>query len=65
MEKDILKKRVLVVFILICISYITYGIINIRKVPNQVATTNALPITSKVVVIDAGHGLPDERSGRF
>lgn len=36
-----------------------------RKVPNQVAKVNALPITNKVVVIDAGHGLPDEGAVGF
>ena len=39
----------------ICFSLSIYGIITMRKLPNQVAQVNALPITNKVVVIDAGH----------
>lgn len=35
-------------------------IINSNKNDNNIITTNATAITSKVVVIDAGHGKPDE-----
>lgn len=35
--------------------FVTYGIINMRKLPNQIAQVNALPITNKVIIVDAGH----------
>lgn len=65
MKEYVLKKRIIFVFVLVCISFVTYGIINMRRLPNQVAKANALPITNKIIVIDAGHGLPDERSHWF
>ena len=61
MKFSILQKRLAFICVLICFSLGVYGIITMRRVPNQVAKVNALPITNKVVVIDAGHGLPDER----
>lgn len=60
MRVSVIKERVLLVLVLICFSLVTYGIINMRRLPNQVAKVNALPITNKVIVVDAGHGLPDE-----
>ena len=65
MKEYVLKKRIIFVFVLVCISFVTYGIINMRRLPNQVAKTNSLPITNKIIVIDAGHGLPDERGHWF
>lgn len=44
--------------------YTIFGI-SIGKVSNnQVKTiqTVALPVNNKVIIIDAGHGVPDERS---
>ena len=32
---------------------------------NKVIPANALPITNKVVVLDAGHGKPDEGAVRL
>lgn len=52
------KKRILVVLIILCIS------LSIFKINNNVYKNNietiALPVSNKVVVIDAGHGYPDE-----
>ena len=55
MQKSIYVKRIICICLLICFSLVTYGIINMRRLPNQVASVNALPITNKVVVVDAGH----------
>ena len=65
MNLSIMHKRIIIVIIFICISLVMYGIINMRRLPNQVASVNALPITNKVIVIDAGHGLPDEGAVGF
>lgn len=65
MNLSIMHKRIIIVIIFICLSLVMYGIINMRRLPNQVASVNALPITNKVIVIDAGHGLPDEGAVGF
>ena len=31
------------------------------KMNNKIVTTMALPVSDKVVILDAGHGFPDER----
>lgn len=57
-----LKKRI-VYFIAFCIflvySFIVAGILKIKNEKESV-TTNSTAVTSHVVVIDAGHGKPDE-----
>ena len=57
-----MKKRV-VYFIAFCIflvySFIVAGILKIKNEKESV-TTNSTAVTSHVVVIDAGHGKPDE-----
>lgn len=47
------------------ISFAVYGIINVIQRQDKAITTNAIPITNKIVVVDAGHGKPDERRNRF
>lgn len=32
---------------------------------SKIIQVNAMPITNKTIVLDAGHGLPDERSNRI
>ena len=44
------------------LSFAVYGIINVIQRQDKAITTNAIPITNKIVVVDAGHGKPDERS---
>lgn len=41
------------------------GVIYACKQSNIVIPTNANPITNKIVILDAGHGLPDERRNWF
>lgn len=62
MKNCIFKKRIMICLCLICISFISYGIINkqVAEESESSVQVNALPITNKVVVIDGGHGLPDE-----
>ena len=61
-KKNMYKKRIIAIVSFVCLLLVTYGIINMRKLPNQIAKVNATPLANKVIVIDAGHGLPDERS---
>lgn len=35
---------------------------NVNNTKNKTVATVALPVNNKVIVIDAGHGVPDERS---
>ena len=65
MNLSIMHKRIIIVIIFICLSLVMYGIINMRRLPNQVASVNALSINNKVIVIDAGHGLTDEGAVGF
>lgn len=67
MKKILLKKHLMYVFFVICFCFILYGIINIpnqKKIENNIFV-NASPITNKIIVLDAGHGLPDDGASGF
>ena len=51
------KKRLLIIFSMVCVSILVCNF----KTPNKEETmsTAALPVTSKVIILDAGHGSPD------
>lgn len=51
------KQRMFVMLIAICISIVTY---TITAKNSEVITTSSLPVTNKVIILDAGHGKPDE-----
>lgn len=61
MNKPYIYKRLILVTFFVCISVCFCGIINQEKS----VTTNALPITNRTIVIDAGHGKPDEGAVRI
>ena len=54
-----MRKYKLIFFIFLIVLIILLSIIFLNKSSETIAT-NSTPITSHVVVIDAGHGLPDE-----
>ena len=56
------KKRIIALMSLMCIAILccTIKITNNTKENNKTVETVSLPISNKVVVIDAGHGIPDE-----
>ena len=59
-KKKIINKIVIILLIITIYTIIGYNITNKNK-KNQIALeTVALPVNNKVVVIDAGHGVPDE-----
>ena len=60
MKKICIYKRLILVSVLVFFSLCFYGIINIIQKQEKTLATNALPITNKIIVIDAGHGKPDE-----
>ena len=51
------KKRVLTITICLelCFCFVVF------QKDNEVIETVALPVEDKVIIIDAGHGFPDER----
>ena len=63
MNKSNLYKRLIFVSFLVCLSMSFFCVSNIMN--NKVIPTNDLPITNKVVVLDAGHGKPDEGAVRL
>ena len=62
MKFSCMYKRILLMITFVFISFAVYGIINVIQRQDKAITTNAIPITNKIVVVDAGHGKPDERS---
>lgn len=52
------KKRILTITICLVLTFFMAGI----KRKNEIIETVALPVENKVIIIDAGHGSPDERS---
>lgn len=52
------RKRLLFIVAMVFVSVVTYTIASSRN--NNVVQTVSLPVTNKVIVLDAGHGVPDE-----
>lgn len=65
MKNKLLIKRILLGFVLCIFSLTIYSLVNMQKRQNKVAKVNALPISNKIVVLDAGHGIPDEGATGF
>ena len=55
------KKRLILIGSLLCLSLTAFSLKSVFDKPKIVATVN-LPVSNKVIVLDAGHGVPDERS---
>ena len=55
------KKKIYIVFMCFLFTIISFQICTKIKDRNIAVETVALPVTNKVIVIDAGHGKPDER----
>ena len=52
------KKRILLITLIVTISIFAFTIQTAQV--NETIETVALPVSSKTIVIDAGHGKPDE-----
>jgi hypothetical protein len=61
LKKSLYKKIIYFILFFVCISILLYVIITKVITKKEYLQVNATPISNKVVVIDAGHGLPDER----
>lgn len=57
------KKQILFYVGIFAIFIFMYSITayNVNKTKNKTIETVGLPVNNKVIVIDAGHGVPDER----
>jgi N-acetylmuramoyl-L-alanine amidase len=63
---DVYKKRMMYVIMMlgICIIYLAAN--NLRDLKkDRLIDVNSTPITNKVIILDAGHGLPDEGATGF
>lgn len=58
------KKRLVLVSVLCCLMVFTFLLATNKslKTEEKSVATVSLPNTNKVIVLDAGHGKPDERS---
>lgn len=58
------KNRIILTgyLIILCLLSCVYSIFENKD--NETISTVALPISNKVIVLDAGHGLPDKRGNR-
>lgn len=61
LDKKKIVKVLSVVMIFIFAYIITGYNVNNTKKQSKTIETVALPINNKVIVLDAGHGVPDER----
>ena len=55
---DIYKKRMIYVIIVLGICLVSNNLLEQRN--QKIIDVNATPITNKIVILDAGHGLPDQ-----
>ena len=55
------KKKLVLLGSLLCVSLTAISLKSAFTKPKVVETMN-LPVSNKVIVLDAGHGVPDERS---
>ena len=54
------RKKILVSLAVTAVAIFCFTIQNMKTTANNTVQTVALPISNKVIVIDAGHGIPDE-----
>lgn len=55
------KKRLIAITSVLCVS-LTVFMLKDSFLQSEIIETVNLPVSNKVIVIDAGHGIPDERS---
>ena len=59
------KKRISIILSAIFISLFTFLFVSEKNINNSTIPTVSLPVSGKTIVLDAGHGVPDERSAKF
>lgn len=56
------KKRISIIMLCVFVSVFSFALTTNREETS--VPTVATPVSGKTIVIDAGHGVPDERSGK-
>ena len=61
------KKRIILMVFMIFISLYAFSfkIANENVLREETRETVSTPVTNKVIIVDAGHGTPDERRREF
>ena len=58
------KNKILIVLMIFFIILLILNLLKIKYQGKKVVQTVSLPVSGKTVVLDAGHGYPDERRGK-
>ena len=59
------KKRIQIILSAILVGVLAFGIqTSDKERKEQTVEITSTPVSNKTVIIDAGHGTPDERSGK-
>lgn len=59
------KRRISIIMICLLIGIFAYSYEGTKiNLDEEVQETTSTPVSGKVIVVDAGHGVPDERSGK-
>ena len=57
------RKRISLILIALLLGIFAYAYENQKiNIDEQTQSTTGTPVSGKVIVVDAGHGVPDERS---
>jgi len=63
---EIYRKRIIYVVMTLCVCLIYVAANNLWDLKkDKLIDVNSTPITNKIIILDAGHGLPDEGAVRF
>lgn len=54
------KKRISIIVIAIILGIFSFSISLEEKTEDRTSMTSSLPASGRVIVLDAGHGIPDE-----
>lgn len=59
------KRRISIIMICLLIGIFAYSYEGTKiNLDEEVQETTSTPVSGKVIIVDAGHGVPDERSGK-
>ena len=60
------KKRISIITICLLLGIFAYSYQGTKiSLDEEIQETTSTPVSGKVIVVDAGHGVPDERSTKF
>lgn len=60
------RKRISIILICLLLGIFAYSYEYTKiSLDEEIKQTTATPVSGKVIVVDAGHGVPDERSTKF